>query len=252
MIRFWTYPKKRCPLIRDKSVASLAPVAAGLLLGIFLCGIHTGCGDDNNGAGFKPAPVVLPPSSPDNVMNNLVVCYNNRDIGQLADIFHEDFAFRFTEHDMLQYAELFPVGGVWGKSEELQTTGFMFDRRGAPADSMLSIANISITLNPSTGSVPCNLVGAPPGTIEKMGYLRLNVTHKTPDMALSVISRPLFYFVPDNPDSAKTWKIWMIEDEEPADAALGLGSPSTSTPVPIERVSWGWLRGLYWHYLQDH
>jgi hypothetical protein len=239
----------RCPLIHIRPVTSLFPVAAGLLLSIFLCCIFTGCGEDNS-VGFKPAPVVLPPSSPDNVLNNLVVCYNDRDTTQLDDILHDDFVFNFTQEDRQGYDEILPEDGVWGKNRELRTTAFMFERCDAPIDSILSTKDIDITLSPSGTAVPCNLVGAPPGTIERLAYLRLRVSYKRADAVLLVVSRPLFYFVPDNPDSTKTWKIWMIEDGEPDEVLLRTGGSSENFPVPVEKISWGWLRVMYWYNLR--
>ena len=94
--------------VRHAGVAPLAVLAVALLL--------SGCGDDN-GAGFKPELVMLPPSSPDNVLNNMVVCYNERDIDQLTEVLDEDFTFRFTQHDMQHYDEMLPDGGIWGKSK---------------------------------------------------------------------------------------------------------------------------------------
>jgi hypothetical protein len=204
-----------------------------------------GCGNDEGA--FKPAPVILDPSSPDNVLNNLAVSYDGRDMEEFGKLLDGGFTFRFTHHDVVQFEELVPDEGQWSRSEEIETTDFMFSLHGAPDETYLSIKEIDMDVIPSVSAVPCNMVGAPPGTVEKTAQLRLTVKQKRPDRDLVVITRPLFYFAPDSSSTPVTWKIWMIEDDiEVAEPNAVFRAADGRTPVPIEEVSWGFVKGLYW------
>lgn len=251
MISFSLLRRSSHRLIRRCLAALLPRSAAVLVLGIILCGLSAGCGDDDGG--FKPALEILPASSPENVLNNLAVCYMRRDSGQLALLLDDDFVFRFTEYDILRHPGSVPQEGVWSKSDELEVTGYMFDRYGAPADSLPSITEIEMVLKSSGTSAQCNLIGAPPGTIEMTAHLSFTVRQRTPKEDLVVASLPLFYFVPSGPDSARTWKLWMVEDDMPKPGRQVFAAPGDGhTTVPVLQASWGWVKALYWSYKREH
>jgi hypothetical protein len=166
---------------------------------------------------------------------------------EFAELLDSGFTFHFTHHDVTQFEELIPEQGQWSRSEEIETTDFMFSLHGAPDETFLSIKEIDMEVTPSVSATPCNMLGAPPGTVEKTAQLRLTVKQKRPDRDLVVITRPLFYFAPDSSAAPVTWKIWMIEDDiEIAEPREVLATDAGRAPVPIKEVSWGYVKGLYW------
>jgi hypothetical protein len=169
-----------------------------------------GCDDDNGG--FKPENTFRELTSPENVLFNFATAYKEMDYAHFAPLIGNGYTFIFNEDDIQNYPDDIPPSGIWGKSQELQTHSNMLDTAYVPPDEpQLDIDRMLLELAFSGELSPCNLEGAPAGTVEGFVTFDWRVVTKG-DIDYYVKSRPRFYFTPDSTKTPVTWSIWRIED----------------------------------------
>ena len=225
-----------------------ARILIAAALSVFLFLLAPGCGDDDGG--FKPEDIFRELTSPEDVLHNFEAAYNEMDYGHYAALIRDDFTFVFLDGDLGSPGV--PPSGVWGKADELHTHQNMLDTAYTPpAEPQTKIENMQLELAISGELKVSNLDGAPAGTLEGLVTFDLQL-NTVGEIIYLVNSRPLFYFVPNDPDSARAWQIWKIEDAGWDHAALKPDDPGDgSITVPVRHISWGYLKGLYWSYKRD-
>jgi hypothetical protein len=130
----------------------IAPVAAGLLIAVVLAfTLAPGCNEHATG---PDPPDYLPQDSPENVIANLELAYNARDLDAYARLFAEDFVFQFDPQDLTDRG--LPPGMVFRFEDDSLSTRHMFRNEIADRDLHVSRIRLELTFN---ASVPVNEPG---------------------------------------------------------------------------------------------
>lgn len=92
-----------------------------LLLAVIVC--VAGCSDETpTGPPIVPeVPVFKPPTSPENLLYNLKMAYQERDVDELAAVLADDFLFFFSEDDLQRFPD------PYTRADEQVIHGAMFD-----------------------------------------------------------------------------------------------------------------------------
>lgn len=162
----------------------------------------------------------LPPTSPENVVENLSVAYRHRDIASYTNTLADEFVFYPSPGDLVPFLLL-------SRAEDIQSTTTMFDA--------VSRIDARLWMSPS---VPSN----DPSYPAVDGFRIVDVT----DVGIRIVTTsgtdPLIYLVQGNlarfvlaPDDAESPSDWRIA----AQFDLGIGFRRT------EESRWGTLKAIY-------
>jgi hypothetical protein len=218
---------REVPMLRRRS-ASLAALAM-----LLACA----CADDEP---TRPdRPLYLPPTSPENVLQNLATAHRRMDIDAYDAQFHEQFRFLVSPYDDI---------GVeyFDRVEDHYSTENMFN----------NIDDVEIALA-NTGSVPSE--DPDPEYSAATGHMQIFVPSaflmiQTREMQggepifLQVPGHPhLFVFRPDSTADPVTWSIVLWVDQN---TGLGAWNPSGSFllgegDAQTEDTSWSTIKNLY-------
>ncbi len=104
---------------------SMAVVALLTLVGMMLWGCNQ---PTDNGGDPDPDDWALR-TSPQNVLENLISAYENKDVEHYVDCLAADFTFWMNEQEVIDHPEYLP--GYWDKASERQIHEAMFGEGGA-------------------------------------------------------------------------------------------------------------------------
>ena len=238
-----------------------------------------GCDDDDGDGGFKPEEGFRELTSPENVLYNLQMSYNERDCDHFVPLLHDAFMFVFAHDDLPDIPP--DLLQTWSKLDELDATNNMMDPDFTPCDPRFKVTSMEMTLELSEDLGPCRVQGAPPGTL--YGRVSLELVVRTVDaITLDVRSRPHLYFSPDSTHAATTgvtWQLWRVEDSVSSapppyqhsaswregapwieghgtvgvqglstasfNRVCGAQAPLGKAPCPVEQPTWGLVKTLY-------
>ena len=186
----------------------------------------------------KTDPVVQtgeykPPTSPENVINNLQVSYRRKEVDRYAPLLRHDFIFVFQPDDAQEIGTDF-----WTRDEDSTGTENLFTAQ--------DIRDIRIDLTHGPAQPPTE-EGFPDGTM----WIRISPTDlevdQLPDIVLTVEGDIQdFYFLPGNPDQGEDPNHWYILEWRDKGDFGGVGKPGVSGTAADgrKRVSWGELMGF--------
>jgi hypothetical protein len=183
--------------------------------------LMTGCwnpfSSDDNGGGNGPPPEYNRKNR-DNLLNFLADSYEKKDLDKYTEALHERFQFHFTP-DVAETLGLPPDEAWWGKTEDIASTGNMFETE--------TVTRIQMNLGEPawywTQVIRQNEDPDPPDTLE--GFETrvepdIRVTIEEPgkeELILKVDKSWLFIAVVPDPNEDGLWQIIAIEEDKMPD-----------------------------------
>jgi hypothetical protein len=216
------------PLVR-------APLA--VLIAVLLGTLAIGCTHKVTDSGGSPH--YLPRTSPENVVQNLVTAYENRDTEAYADLLAPEFRFYFQERDVPRDLDR----DYWIRSEDSGHTGSLFGAR--------EVRDITVHLDYGPATDPTEL-DKPPGTKKIHLTARVEVDDRYGTAYLADGDFEDLFFrkglLQNAGEDTTLWYLFEWRDiRNPSrnGAAPGDAGETAGTPAPVQSITWGLIKQLY-------
>ena len=174
--------------------------------------IMAGCWNPfSSGGGDNGGGTVEYERTRDGILNFFANAYENRDLERYVEALHDEFLFQFTP-EVAESIGLPADEPWWGKSEDVGSTGNMFNEQ--------TVTRIKMDL-PDPNWFPCRVIRpAPPDTIKFEGFctrvtpdIRVTVEEPGKEELIYVVNRSWLYIaITPDPVYDELWQIIGIEE----------------------------------------
>lgn len=200
-----------------------------LLAVLLVAAVPLGCSDDFPTPSKPKQAEYLEPTSPENVVHNLIEAYTHKESGGYASLLAPEFTFKLQPKDALRFSL-----DALSRNLDLAATQGIF--------TSASVSAIQIVLT-HTDAEPAAESGFPPGTMRvRVNPTFLSIGYSGAAWTVDGDIQDLF-LRPGNAEAGENPDHWFLAEwrDIPDPSAGGAVGP-VSDPVPVDHLSWGWIK----------